>query len=48
MSAADSQITGTVLNIQRYCSHDGPGYTHDGIPQGLFTALQVVQQPGEH
>ena len=20
-----SDITGTVLNIQRYCSHDGPG-----------------------
>ncbi len=20
-----SGITGTVLNIQRYCSHDGPG-----------------------
>ena len=25
MSAAGSQVTGTVLNIQRYCSHDGPG-----------------------
>ena len=25
MSTTDSQITGTVLNIQRYCSHDGPG-----------------------
>jgi pyruvate formate lyase activating enzyme len=25
MSAAESEVTGTVLNIQRYCSHDGPG-----------------------
>ena len=25
MSAAGSQVTGTVLNVQRYCSHDGPG-----------------------
>ena len=23
--ANQSEITGTVLNIQRYCSHDGPG-----------------------
>ena len=25
MSATGSQVSGTVLNIQRYCSHDGPG-----------------------
>jgi pyruvate formate lyase activating enzyme len=25
MSAAGAPVTGTVLNIQRYCSHDGPG-----------------------
>jgi glycyl-radical enzyme activating protein len=25
MSTEDSQVTGTVLNVQRYCSHDGPG-----------------------
>ena len=39
-----STLTGTVLNIQRYCSHDGPGIRTNGIPQGLFDALQVVQQ----
>ena len=25
MKKADLNVTGTVLNIQRYCSHDGPG-----------------------
>ena len=25
MSAASSKDTGIVLNIQRFCSHDGPG-----------------------
>ena len=41
-------ITGTVLNIQRYCSHDGPGIRTNVFLKGMLSALQMVRQSRKH
>ena len=43
-----SALTGTVLNIQRYCSHDGPGIRTTVFLKGCSLALQMVRQSRKH
>ena len=38
------EIQGTVLNIQRFCSHDGPGVRTHRFLERLLFALQMVRQ----
>ena len=47
-SKKPAEITGTVLNIQRYCSHDGPGIRTNVFLKGCSLALQMVRQSRKH
>ena len=47
-SVSPSTPTGMVLNIQRYCSHDGPGIRTTVFLKGCSLALQMVRQSREH
>ena len=41
-------LTGLVLNIQHFCTHDGPGIRTTVFLKGMLSSLQVVLQSREH